>query len=192
MTEAFDKIQKHLFDDEIPLHEAQFTPKELELRNIYREVFTYWLDKPLLSKKKIVQYIIHNFGKSKTTAYRYMMEIQILLGDVSNANKEWHRYRLIQMVEEAYDLAIKKKNPIAAAAIMDKYGKYTQLDKEDQEKIPFDEIVPQNFEPSDDVSVLGIKPIKHLRKVQAELRKKYGGSRIEEAEFEIIEKDQNE
>lgn len=192
MNSTFDKIQKYLFDDNIPLHEAQFTPHELQVRDRYRNVFVYWIGKPTLSEKKVVQYIQHEYGLSQTQAYRDIMSIKILLGNVKNAAKEWHRYKLITMVDETYQIAKDKRNLMAMAAVIDKFGKYTQLDKEEGEKIPYDEIVPQNFEPTGDVSVLGIKPIKNLRQKQAEMRKKYGGTTIEEAEFTMIEKEPNE
>lgn len=192
MTETFDKIQKHLFDDDIPLHEIQLSAHELVIRDRYRHIFTYWLEKPTLSDKKIVQYIQHEFGLSKTQAYRDMLSVKILLGNVKNASKDWHRYKLLSMVDETYQMAKDKRNPVAMAAVIDKLGKYTQLDKEDQERIPYDEIVPQNFDPTDDVSVLGIRPIKNLRQKQAEMRKKYGGSRIEEAEYEMLENEKDE
>ncbi len=189
MTETFNKIQKYLFDDDIPITEIQFTPHELEIRNRYRHIFTYWLEKSTLSDKKIVQYIMHEFGLSKTQAYRDLLSIKVLLGNVKNAAKEWHRYKLLQMVDETYQLAKDKRNPVAMAAVIDKLGKYTQLDKEDQERIPYDEIVPQNFEPSGDVSVMGIKPIKNLKEKQKAMRKKYSGTLIEDIEYTEAQSD---
>jgi len=62
----------------------------------------------------------------------------------------------------------------------DKLGKYSRLDQDEGEKIPWHEIQPQSFEPTGDVSVLGITPIDNLREKQLRLREKYMG-RIEEA-----------
>ncbi|MBN2747352.1 MAG: hypothetical protein JXR34_11560 [Bacteroidales bacterium] len=180
---TFEKIQLYLFDDDIPQHEIQLLPHEIEIRDRYRQIFTFWLDKPTLSDKKIIQYMISEVGLSRTQAYRDLPNVKILLGNVRNAEKAWQRFKLSYMIDETYQLAKDKHNPIAMAAVIDKLGKYMQLDKEEAEKLPYGDIVPQNFEPTSDVSVLGIKPIPNLREKQAAMRKKYKQTNIEDVEF---------
>ncbi len=179
----FEKLQLYLFDEEdkIPSYHA-FSEQELKIKKRYANVFAYWIDKPTLSDKKIVQYIMSEFGIKKTQAYRDVNNIKILLGNVRNAAKEWQRYKLIAMLDKAYEIAERRKDVKAMILAADKLGKYTQLDKEDTMKIPFDEIVPPSWEITGDVTVLGIKPIPNLEEKKKQLREKYGGTLIEEAE----------
>jgi hypothetical protein len=177
----FEKMQMYLFDDPKDLEKVQFTEKELELKKRYMTVFTYWFDKPTFSEKKIIDFMIRDLGVARTQAYRDLHKIKILLGNVRNASKEWHRYKVIAMLDRAYELAESRNDATAMISAADKLAKYTQLDKEEGEKIPYDQIVPQTFEPTTDVSVLGLEPITNLKERQEKLRLKYGGQPVEEA-----------
>jgi hypothetical protein len=181
---TFDKIQLYLYDDNTNIPAAhQFSDSEIEIKKRYAAVFTFWIDKPTLSDKKIINYMISELDLSKSQAYRDLYNIKILLGNVRNATKEWQRYKLIAMLDKAYEFAEKKKDAKSMILAADKLGKYTQLDKEDAIKIPYDEIVPQNFDITPDVSVLDLVPIENLQEVQSKMRKKYGGALIEDAEI---------
>jgi len=180
----FEKLQLYLFDDEDKIPDYhQFTKHELEVKKRYSNVFAYWIDKPSLSEKKIIQYLISEFNLSKTQAYRDLHKIKVLLGNVRNATKEWQRYKLIAMIDKAYEIAEKRKDAKSMILAADKLGKYTQLDKQETQKIPYDEIIPPSWEITGDVKVLNIKPIENLEEKQKKMREKYGGTLIEEAEI---------
>ena len=127
--------------------------------------------------------MIYEMGMSRSQAYRDIHNVKVLLGNVRNATKEWHRYKLIAMLDKAYEFAERNRDAKGMIMAADKLGKYTQLDKEDTQKIPYDEIVPQPFEITDDVSVLGLKPIENLKEKQRKMREKYGAALIEDAEI---------
>jgi hypothetical protein len=184
----FDRLQLHLFDDndKVPEH-LRFSEQELEIKKRYMTVFTFWLEKPMLSDKKIIQFMTMNLGMSKVQAWRDLAKIKVLLGNVQNANKEWQRFKLIAILDRALEIAEATKNSLAMIKAAQILGKYTQLDKEESAAIPYDEIVPQNFEPTGDVSVLGINPIRNLKERQKKLREKYGSTPIEDASFEMLE-----
>lgn len=189
----FDRLQLYLFDDNNELPEFhQFSEKEIEIKKRYLAVFTFWIEKPTLSDKKIIQFMISSLGVSKSQAYRDLDKIKILLGNVRNANKEWQRYKLISMLDKAYELAEIRKNPTAMIKAANVLGKYTQLDKEDALPIPYDEIVPQTFEPTGDVSVLGIEPMKDLKDRQCKLREKYGSTLIEDVNYQEVNDEREE
>jgi len=183
----FQKIQLYLFDDpkDIPYYH-KLLPTEIVIKERYKNVFTWWLDKPMVSEKKVIDYMVKELGISKSQAYRDMPNIKLLLGNVRNAAKEWQRFKVISIIDRATELAEEKKSAkdlINAAAVL---GKYTQLDKEETLKIPWDEVIPQPFEITGDVTVLNIEPITNLKEVQRKLREKYGGGAViddvEEAE----------
>ncbi len=180
----FEKVQLYLFDDEekIPTYH-KFTTYELSIKKRYANVFAFWIDKPTLSEKKIINYMIGELGVSRSVAYRDLTKIKVLLGNVRNATKEWQRYKVIAMIDRAYEIAesnLSAKDILLAA---DKLGKYTQLDKEDMQKLPYDEIVPQNWEITGDVTVMGLEPIPDLEFNQKKMREKYGGALIDDAEI---------
>jgi len=87
------------------------------------------------------------------------------------------------MLDRAYEIAERRQDAKAIILAADRLGKYTQLDKEDTLKIPYDEIVPQNWEISDDVTILGLNPIEDLEAKQKEMRIKYGSTAIEDAQI---------
>lgn len=183
----FDKLQLYLFDDNTDLPgSVYFNEKELEIKKRYMAVYTFCVDKPTLSDKKVISFMISELGVSKSQAYRDLPNIKILLGNVRNANKEWQRYKLIAMLDKAYEIAEKRKDAKAMILAADKLGKYTQLDKEDTQKIPYNEIVPQSFEPTDDVTVLGVDPIENLAERQRKMRIQYGGVLVEDIPFEPV------
>lgn len=72
-------------------------------------------------------------------------------------------------------------------AAADKYGKYTQLDKEDLVDRGYDKIQVQPFEPTDDPSVIGIKPIPNIRQRIQDKIKQYWNDDIEDVDFEPVE-----
>lgn len=186
----FDKLQLYLFDDNESLPEhLRFNDKELEIKKRYASVFSFWIEKPALSDKKIINFMISELALSKSQAYRDLPNIKVLLGNVRNANKEWHRYKLISMLDKAYELAEKRGDVKAMILAADKLGKYTQLDKEDVQRIPYEEIVPQTFEPTGDISVLGQDPIHNLDERQRKLREKYGIKLGEDTPFEMLKND---
>jgi len=181
---TFDKIQMYLMEDDANIPDYhKFNNKEEKLRKLYSGIFTYWIEHPTLSDKKICNFIVSEYKLSEPTVYKYLNAVKILLGNVRNANKQWQRYKVIAMLDRAYELAERKQDAKAIILAADRLGKYTQLDKEDTLKIPYDEIVPQNWIITDDVSILGLPPIDNLEAKQRELRIKYGSTAIEDAEI---------
>ena len=66
---------------------------------------------------------------------------------------------------------------------LDKLAKYNRLDKEDIAELPFDKIIPVDWETTSDVTVLGAKPIENLDAEIAKLYKKY----MDDIEIEDID-----
>lgn len=149
----------------------------------YRDAFTQSLDNPLIRDIELRDYLINKYRISERQAYRDLANIRILLGNVRNAGKEWIRYLVIEGLKDAANrakLACKIKEEIMA---LDKLAKYNRLDKEDMEELPFDKIIPVDWETTTDVTVLGTKPIENLDQEIAKLYKKY----IDEIEIEDID-----
>jgi hypothetical protein len=179
-----EKITENFFrnPDDLPV---QFSEHELEVKKMYETVFARLLEDPDMEDKLVINTLRNEFDRSLTQAYRDLTNIKTVLGNVSNAKKEWHLYTVIKMCKEAYALAKdegKIKEMIMAA---DKLGKYTKLDKDDLEDIDWDAIIPPSFEPSPDPSLLNIPNIPdNLNEYKRKLRARFiKDTRIDDAEI---------
>lgn len=179
-----DKIQSSLFDETAL---ETLSAKDLEIRARYKQIFTIWLDNPWWSDKEMVRYIRQELKVQKTQAYEDIQRVKLILGNVTNAGKEWHRYSLIEMAKETYNLAKKRGDIKAMAMALDKLGKYTRLDQKDVDEIPWDQLIPPEFDTTDDVGVLKIVRPADFDKKVAKARKKYLGDDLEIEEADVIE-----
>lgn len=64
-----------------------------------------------------------------------------------------------------------------------------RTDKDDEPELEFDKIVPQNFELTDNPTVIGIQKVPGLRDRIRKLEKKYGDTKIEDADYEEIKEE---
>jgi hypothetical protein len=180
---------RHLFDDVNKLqHLHEDTVKKLVR---IREGYTLWNEYPNKRPKEIVDFLLSKNDINKSQAYEDVRLIQELLGNINKASKDWHRFKFNSMVMKAYEVAEKKQDADAMQKAANTYAKFNQLDKEDANALPWEEIVPQTFVPSNDPSLLGIKPIPNINKKIADLKKKYEND-IEDVTFENIDVEQLE
>ena len=91
------------------------------------------------------------------------------------------------MIMEGYRMAVNKQDPEAIAKLANVYGKYNQLDKNDEKDARYEEIPQIKF--TFDATVLGLKPIPNVANVINQLIKKYSGSNYEEidADADVID-----
>jgi len=153
---------------------VKLSEAEKLVRERYKSAFLFWLEKPELSDKQIVNYLIQNFDIKKGAAYLDVVNIKQIFGDIKNASKEWHRHTVIEMCKKVYAAAMARKDYKAAVAAADKIGKYTKLDKEEADAFPWDDIIPPSWEPSNDPQLLGIKmDPSQEKKLRDKVAKKY-------------------
>ena len=179
-----EKIYAALFKGK----QVKLDPLTMKIKTRYEKIFTKWLDDPAISDSDMRRFIQNEFGLSYAQAHGDLENVKLILGNVSNAAKEWQRYTAIDMIKKGYVLIEKKgadgldvKRGLAMIKAGEAIGKVTRLDKEDPDPIPYEDIVPQTFEPTGDVSVLGMKKIERLKELQVRLRKKYG-TMVDEAQ----------
>lgn len=169
-----EKIERNLFSDHG--NQVILTPKEQEIQARYKGIFTMWLNKPELRESKIVEWAMKAFHIEKSAAWRDVSAVKAILGNVRNASKEWQRYMVIDMLKTAYELAKTQKDPKAMAIAADKLGKYTKLDQEEGEPMPWDQIIPPTFEPVGEIEVLDQSLVdSDIEEKRARLRAKYKG-----------------
>ena len=130
---------------------------------------------------------------SQSQAYRDIGMINRLVGNIQLAAKAWYRYMIVEGGKKAFNMAIDKEDAKGAAAALDKIGKYTRSDKED-EKFDYSQLIPPSFEPSDDVTLLeGLEPIEDLEGTRSEMRSRFKGMLSKKAvDIRPIEEEEEE
>lgn len=185
---TLEVCRKYLFEDRDKIPDAY---KERVSR--VRVGFTHWYEFPTKSRTEVRDLICKEFGVTKKTAYEDIQVVEILLGNIKSPAKDWMRYKVNSMLDEAWQLAVKKKDPKAMAIVADKMGRYNQLDKPDKNQMPYEDIVPQPFEPTDDPTPLGIKKDPNIREKRQKMLEKYMGEIvIEDVPFEEMTDDGTE
>ena len=176
-----DTARDHLFADVTDMQRAGLPLATQEHIFRLRDLYNFWLQHPRIKDKEIILKLQQDYKLGKSQAYSDLSILKLLLGEFQKTSKDYHRYRFIEMINEAYEVARVNKDAKAMATAADKYAKYTQLDKEDEINFDYDKIAVQAFVPTDDPSVAGFKPVPNLREVIRDTIKKY------EKECEYIE-----
>ena len=74
----------------------------------------------------------------------------------------------------------------------DVLGKYNKLDKEDATEFPWEEILPTSIEPTNDVTVLKVKPLANKEEEIRKMYEKYKGEiDIEDIGYEEVDNERN-
>ena len=145
-----------------------------------RDIYNYMLRNPLKKDREYIDYIQASYtdvnGKqlSKRKAYEDVEILHAIIGNLQQCSKEWHRWRFNNMIMEGYAIAVRKEDAAAIAKLAQQYGKYNQLDKNDEKDLGLSQVPHLIF--VFDVSVLGFKPIPNAYRVMDELIKKYSNS----------------
>ena len=178
----------HLFDDKTELMKKGIPDMLIERIIRLRATYTFWLEHPRKKDAEIRDFLL-KFNINKSAAYDDISVLKILLGDMAETSKAFHRFKFNAMIQNAYDSCERKHDGNGMAKAAGLYAKYNQLDREDAFKIPWDEIIPQRFEPTSDPTVIGIKPVPNIQEKIKKLKEKYLND-IEEVSFEEIDFDE--
>lgn len=186
-------ITQYLFKDAAAC--SVLTAQEVQAKRRYELCITRRMDNPLTLDRDLVEYLQQGCDGivepvSKSQAYRDVAAITQITGNIALASKNWYRHLIIEGAKEIYAMAMRKEDSKGAAAALDKLGKYTRCNKDD-EAMDWSEMLPPVFEPSDDLTLVeGLKAIptdelearrKHLRELFLGL-----GSQAEEAKYEEV------
>ena len=174
-----------LYSDNLMLPEDDLRAKKVApqvIRRIMRlrDIYNYMLRNPLKKDREYIDYIQASYtdadGKplSKRKAYEDIEILHAIVGNLQQCSKEWHRWRFNNMIMEGYALALRKEDAVAIARLAQQYGKYNQLDKNDERDRGYGEIPRINF--TFDVSKMGFQPIANLMHVIAELEAHFSHS----------------
>ncbi len=187
-----DEYQMYLFSSSDEMQKRHL-PEEMIYRLLrIRGLYTYWLNFPQRTTRELVQYDKEGNPELRDRqAYDDIKLVKILIGNLTKESKDWRRHVFIQRTEEVYKSAMRSKDYKTAEKANADYAKYNRLNQIDEQPIDYSEIVPHIIEPTDDPSVIGIKPQKNLRDKIRKFKKKFGAD-IEDADFVEINDDGTE
>lgn len=176
-----------LSDDE--LFEQRIAQTVIERIHRLRGLYAYWLQFPQKFDQDIVQYDMAMFKVGKSQAYDDLHLVRLILGDLQQASKDFMRWKINQDLEQDLKAARRAGDHRSVAAIEKNRILNNRTDKEDELELEFDKIIPQQFVPVDDPTVLGIKKLPDLRNRIRELVKKYSDNSVQFAEYEELKED---
>ncbi len=187
---TIDLCEKYLYSDIDEMTEMGISSAIQQRLIRIRDIHTFWIQFPRKSDGEMVDKLMREHGIGRSTAYEDIRIVKTILGNTFKASKDYHRFHFIAMIEDTFQTAKRLGDARAMAAAAAHYAKYTQLDKEDVIDKGYDKIVVQPFVPTDDPTVLGIRPVPNIReKITAKI-KQYWSEDIEDVQFE--EADYNE
>ena len=181
-----------LFTAEDELH-LRYTDSVVATVMRIREEYNWFLSYPDAKDRQFVENAVSRFGISKMQAYNDLATVKALLPHLTQASRDFHRYRYNEMILETYQMARKRKDTKTMEKAASSYAKFNRVDLEDEQAVPYDLIVVQPFTATDDPSVLGIKPMPRLQERIQELLHKYQAENIdiEDIEFEEADLEEN-
>ena len=157
-----------------------------------RDLYNWFLSNPDAKDRQFVENAVSRYGLNKTQAYSDLAIVKALLPHLSQASRDFHRYRYNEMILETYQMAKKRKDAKTMEKAASSYAKFNRVDLEDEQAVPYDLIVVQPFTATDDPSVLGIKPMPNLQERIQELLHKYQAENIDIEDIEFEEADLEE
>ena len=176
-------VQTDFFTPEESLRQqlpAASVERVLRLRALYNWV----ISNPDCKDKEFVDEAIYRYSISKTLAYDDLKIIKSVLPNITQASRDYHRWKYNEMILETYQMAKKRKDTKTMERAATSYAKFNNVNVEDEQSVPYDMIVVQPFTATSDPSVLGIKPIPNIEKVISDMIEKY---RAESLDIDDIE-----
>lgn len=183
---TLDVALEHLFSSTDEMQNARI-PEIIQKRILrIRDLYTFWLNYPNTKDVDIVRELRKRYGISQNIAYQDLRIIKTLLGEINKSSRDFYRYKFNKMIERAYEVADRKGDAKAMAAASAVYGKFNKLDKEDPQDLGYDKIIPQNFEITDDPSILGYKKIPNVKERINKIINEMGQD-IQDVQYEEVE-----
>lgn len=183
---TFDVALEHLFSSTDEMQKAHI-PEIIQNRILrIRDLYSFWLKFPNTKDVDIVRELRKRYGISQNIAYQDLRLIKDILGELNKSSRDFYRYKFNKMIERSFEVAERKGDAKAMAAASAAYGKFNKLDKEDPQDLGYDKIIPQNFEITDDPSILGFKKIPDVKERINKLIKEMGQD-IQDVQYEEVE-----
>lgn len=184
-----DAAQQYLFTDRDKMIRSGVPEATINHIIRIRDVYSYWLQFPQKKDREIVSELMRRGNIQRSAAYEDLRLIKQLLGDLNKVSKDYARYRFLQMVERAYEVAENSGDARSMVAAADKLGKYMGLAEADEVDKGYDKIPVQIFAVTDNPEVIGLKRLPNARDQIKAMKQKYWNEEIVDVEAEEVDYD---
>lgn len=184
---VFDIAHDYLFAD-VDKMAAEGLP-DITIRHVVRlrDMYNYWLSYPSKKDRDIVRELRFRYGLGDTVAREDLRIIKNLLGEFQKISKDYMRYRVTEMLNNAYEKADAANNTRDMVAAAKALKEVHQLDKDDPRADILDKVVPIVLNFTDDPSVIGIQRMPDFRNRIKEVKNKYWLEQTEDIDYEEID-----
>lgn len=188
MPSTLEVCRTDLFEDVSEL-KKRYTPMIVDKVVRVREMYNLFLAYPNVADAEVVSQICKHYKVHRNTAYEDLRVVKALLPMLSTASRDFHRWRTNEMLQETYNMAVKRKDPKTMERVATSYGKLNRVDEEVEQSIPYEKLQRQPFVPTDDPRVLGIEPIPNIDVKIKEMIDKYSKETIDidDVEYEDVD-----
>lgn len=183
-----DIVQVDFFTSEDVLRE-KYPDVSVERVLRLRGMYNWFISNPESKDKEFVDECLSRYGVSKTLAYDDLRVIKSVLPHITQASRDYHRWKYNEMILETYQMAKKRKDTKTMERAATSYAKFNNVNVEDEQSVPYDLIVVQPFTATQDPSVLGIKPIPNIEKKISDLIAKYRAESMDIDDIDYEEPD---
>ena len=183
-----DIVQSDLFTSETELRE-KFPQTSVERLLRIRAMYNWLISNPETKDKEFVDETLSRYNIHKSVAYEDLQILKKVLPHITQASRDYHRWKYNEMILETYAMAKKRKDTKTMERAATSYAKFNNVNVEDEQSVPYDMIVVQPFTATQDPSVLGIKPIPNIDDKIKELLEKYRAESIDIDDIEFEEAD---
>ena len=183
-----DIVQSDLFTSETELRE-KFPQTSVERLLRIRAMYNWLISNPETKDKEFVDETLSRDNIHKSVAYEDLQILKKVLPHITQASRDYHRWKYNEMILETYAMAKKRKDTKTMERAATSYAKFNNVNVEDEQSVPYDMIVVQPFTATQDPSVLGIKPIPNIDKKIKQLIEKYRAESIDIDDIEFEEAD---
>lgn len=188
LPSALDACKLDLFSSDEELR-AKYPVAFAERIMRIRDMYNYWLSNPSMKDRQLRDQIMSRYDVSQSCAYSDIAIIHQLAPLVASNSRDFHRARYNEMILETYAMAKVRKDTKTMERAATSYAKNNRVDLEDEMAMPYDEIVPQPFCATLDVTVLGLPAIpdvyNHIDRLTKELSRDFAD--ISDVDYEDVD-----
>ena len=182
-----------LFTDEAPLRQKYQDVQVVHLLRL-RDMYNWYLSNPDAHDRQFVDECRSRYSLCKSQAYEDLALIKKLLPALTQSSRDFHRWKANEMLLETYRMAKARKDTKTMEKAASSYAKYNRVDIEDEQAVPYEDIVIQPFRATMDPTVLNLKPIPNIDEKIAAMIARYTKESmdIEDVEYEEADLDEQE
>ena len=183
-----DNYSKYIVLNDDELQKLPINPAVIQRVHRLRGLYAYWLQFPDKFERDILQQDMALFGVGRAQAYDDVRLVQVILGNMQQAARNFMRWKINQDLEQDLRAARRAGDHKSVAAIEKVRVMNNRTDKEDEPNTNYERIPNLGVVFTDNPKVLGIEGydnVASLRKDVDSMNKKY--SREVEKDSEYVE-----